>query len=124
MRHPHAGEVLALDRLEIGAAALDAQNGDLAPAVITLPELDGRVAAAPHDERGFGTDQGRRVDDEIDAGQRGGFSVVPARSHRGQRYHAAGPRGLIEMLCLPAPPGCRRYRAASVLPKIVPHSFL
>ena len=91
--HPHAREILLLDRLEVRAAALDAQHGDVAAAVIALGDLDRGVAAAPHDQRGLGADEAGSVDEQFDAGERGGFSVVPARSHRASRYHAGRGRG-------------------------------
>ena len=91
--HPHAREILRLDRLEIRAAALDAQHGNVAPAVIALGDLDRGVAAAPHDQRGLGADEAGGVDEQVDAGERGGVGVVPARSHRASRYHAGRGRG-------------------------------
>jgi hypothetical protein len=42
--HAHAGEVLAPDRLEVGARALDPQHALLAPAVVALHRLDRGVA--------------------------------------------------------------------------------
>src|SRR5439155_26234823 len=94
--HPHAGEVLALDGFEVGAAALHAQHGDLTPAVIALDGLDGRIAAAPDDQRGLGTDEPRGVDEEVEALERRGLGVVPARLHRAltisQRAKTQGAR--------------------------------
>src|SRR5262249_7864576 len=81
--HAHAGEVLALDRLEIGPAALHAQHRDLAAAVIALDGLDRSVAAAPHDQRSLGADQARGVDEAIELREFAGFGVIPPRSHRG-----------------------------------------
>jgi hypothetical protein len=78
----HAGKILALDRLQIGATALDPEHGNVAPAVITLGELDGRVSAAPHDQGGLGADQTRGVHEQVEIGQRGGVRGVPARLHR------------------------------------------
>src|SRR5919106_5276301 len=94
--HADTREVLALNRLEVGAAALDAQHGDLAPAVVALGDLHGRVAAAPDDQRGLGADQAGGVDEKIDAFERCGLGVVPARSHRAHhttaRFHSSLPR--------------------------------
>src|SRR5262249_33345347 len=76
-----AGEILLLDALEIGAAALDAQHAHLAAAVVALDALDRRVAAAPHDERGLRSDEAGRVHEQVEIGQAVGGSVVPARVH-------------------------------------------
>jgi len=94
--HPHAGEVLALDGFEVGAAALHAQHGDRTAAVIALDGLDGGVAATPDDQRGFGTDEPRGVDEEVEALELRGLGVVPARLHRAltisQRVKTQGAR--------------------------------
>jgi hypothetical protein len=79
--HAHAREVFALDRLEVGAAALDAEHRNLPATVIALAGLDRGVAAAPDDERGFGADQARRVDEKIEAVELARLGVVPAGAH-------------------------------------------
>ena len=73
-----AGEVLLLDALQIGAAALDAEHPHLAAAVIALGALDRRVPAAPDDERGLGADQARGVHEQIEIGEALRRGVVPA----------------------------------------------
>src|SRR3989449_9447681 len=80
--HPHAGEILALDGLEVGAAALHTQHADLTAAVIALDGLDGGVAAAPDDQRGLGADEPRGVHEKVEALELRGLGVVPARLHR------------------------------------------
>src|SRR2546430_9634664 len=88
--HAHAGKVLALDRFEIRAAALHAKDGNFAAAVIALEELDGGVAAAPDDQRGLGADESRRIHEEVEALERAGLGVVPARLHARPPYHSSG----------------------------------
>ena len=72
------GEVLLLDALQIGAAALDAEHPHLAAAVIALRALDRRVPAAPDDERGLGANQARGVHEQIEIGEALRRGVVPA----------------------------------------------
>ena len=79
--HPHAREILALDRFEVRAAALDAEHGDLSAAVVPLAGLDRGVAAAPDDERGFGADETRGIDEKIEAVELARLGVVPAGAH-------------------------------------------
>ena len=81
--HAHAREVLALDRFQIGAASLHAQDVDRPVAVIALGRLDRRVASPPHDERGLGTDQAGGVDESVELGEIAGFDVAPAGPHPG-----------------------------------------
>ncbi len=76
--HAHAREILALDRLEVGAGALDPEHADLAAAMIVLTRLDRRVAAAPDHQRGFGADQAGRVDEEVEALEPTRLRLVPA----------------------------------------------
>jgi hypothetical protein len=85
--HPHAGKVLALDRLEVRAAALDPQHLDRSPPVIALGDFDGRVAAAPDHERRLGADQPGGVDEKVQVAEPGSFRIVPPRMHRASRYH-------------------------------------
>ena len=65
--HAHAGKVSTLDGLEVGAAPLDPEYGDLPAAMVALACLDRSVAAAPDHQRGLGADQARRVDEEVKA---------------------------------------------------------
>jgi hypothetical protein len=81
--HPHAREILALDRLQIGAAALDPEHRDLAAAVIALAGLERGVAPTPDDERGLGTDETRGVDEKIEFVELARLGVVPAGAHAG-----------------------------------------
>jgi len=76
--HAHAREIPALDRLEVGATALDPEHADLTTAVIPLARLDRRVAAAPDHQRGFGADQAGRVDEEVEALELTRLRLVPA----------------------------------------------
>src|SRR5207237_8689212 len=88
----HAGEVLALYRFEIRAAALHTEHGNLTAAVIALEELDGGVAAAPDDQRGLGADESRRIHEEVEALERAGLGVVPARLHARPPYRRTDNR--------------------------------
>src|SRR5262249_44894825 len=80
--HADAREILALHRFQVGAAALDAKHGDVVAAVIALDGLDRGVAAAPDDQRGLGADEARGVYEEVEALERRGLGVIPARLHR------------------------------------------
>ena len=80
MRTP--GKSFALDRLEIGAAALHAQHAGSRARGGRARCLHRRVAAAPHDERGLGADQAGGVDEEIE-------TVLPCASASFQREFMA-----------------------------------
>src|SRR5262249_5930430 len=80
--HADPGKILALDRFEIGAAALHAEHGDRAAAMIALDALDARVAAATAAQRGLGADEPRGVAEKVEALECRGLGVVPARLHR------------------------------------------
>ena len=80
--HAHAGEVLHLDALEIGAAALHPQHARRPVPVIALVPLDRGVAAAPHHEGGLGADQPGRVDEEIEIVLALRIGLAPAGVHR------------------------------------------
>ena len=76
--HAHAGEVLLLDALEIGARSLDSQHAHLAPTMVALGELDRGVAPAPHHQRGLGADEAGGVDEEAEAVEIARGGLVPA----------------------------------------------
>jgi hypothetical protein len=85
-------------RGKIRAAALDAKHVDLAPAVVALARLDRGIATAPHDERGLGADEARRVHEEIETFDCRRFRIIPSGPHRGptiprDRERLAGCRG-------------------------------
>ena len=79
--HAHAGEMLALDALEVGAGALHPQHPHLPTAVVALDLLDGGVAAAPDDERGLRADEARGINEEVEAVEFFRRRSVPARVH-------------------------------------------
>ena len=80
--HPHAREVLLLDALEVGPAALHPQHAGGPAAVIALVLLDRRVAPAPDHQGGLGPDQARGVDEEIEIALALRVGVAPAGVHR------------------------------------------
>src|SRR5205807_622403 len=80
-------EVLFLDRFEIGAAALHPEHPRRAPAIVRLGDLQRCVAAPPDDQGGFGTDQARGVDQEVDALEPACFVLRPAGAHRSSHHN-------------------------------------
>src|SRR5215468_2211159 len=65
---------------------LRSEPAPLAAPVVALGLLDGRVAPAPHHERGLGADEPRRVDEEIEPLEARRGRVVPARIHAAPPY--------------------------------------
>ena len=104
LREAHPGKVPARHALEVGAAALDAEDPHRAAEDVGLGELHRRVAPAPHRERGLRSHPARHLDeliDEVEPAQ--GFLLVAAfhdrqgsssaRPARRRTDGTAGPAG-------------------------------
>ena len=79
--HADAREVLPLDGLEVGAAALHPEDRHLSPAIVALGALDRGVAPAPHHQRRLDPHEPRGIDEEVEVGEAGGRGVAPAGVH-------------------------------------------